>query len=336
MAFTAVAGRAAIGGLFPRSDREADGGGMDARMSWVKMRVDLPEDPRVLMMAGDLFSREEVLSWAGLSRDSNVTVTVTVSVTVTALLRVWGMVREQAQWDETEDAVVYHCTLDAVTHVARIPLFGAVMESVGWAEQLQTSGGPAVRFPKCRSFLQSSDDKTKQQNRDRQAKHRAKVAASASRDNNVTVTHRVEQSRVEQNNTPLPPQASTEPYQPRDPHELTDAKAEEFRDHVRQAAQHLPAHLQTTTAKTALWKMLCHLWRRDGRVPGSFPFEPRLAVTNWGQLFPDEQTLVDSVAIAVASDYKTLKIYENKRPAARKCDDRPPPCFITGREDDDR
>lgn len=101
--------------------------------SWIKLRIDLDTDPRVLTMA-DLISQSAgsyVLNPA--ARDLlGVTPTVTRNamrdVTLASLFRVWRDANRH-----TSDGVFHHCSLDHLDTIAGIPGFGRAMSHIGWA-----------------------------------------------------------------------------------------------------------------------------------------------------------------------------------------------------------
>jgi hypothetical protein len=179
---------------------------------WIKMRVSLTRDPRVIRMADWLAEQREFMNWltdpVQQSCDgtaySHVTRHVTIALCVTALLVTWGTAREQGDRDG-EDLVLTHCDLDTISAMSDLPCFGRAMESVEWAVE---SGNGAVIFPKFFRDNESPDEKHKRQAAERQAKKREKdrlEALEKSRESNVTchadshvtVTHREEKRREE-------------------------------------------------------------------------------------------------------------------------------------------
>src|SRR5882672_11118536 len=119
---------------------------------WVKMRVSLPRDPRVIYMADWLAIQPEFIRWfVGSIGDSSVeysfshvTRHVTISLCVTALLVTWGTAREQGDRDG-DDLVLFKCNLDTISSMTFLPGFGKAMEFIGWAKQ---NFDDSVTFPK--------------------------------------------------------------------------------------------------------------------------------------------------------------------------------------------
>lgn len=187
---------------------------------WIKMRVWLKRDPKVLRMADILSCDRAFMDWmtdpVQRSCKSNVTEHVTRNVTaalcVTGLLQVWGAAREQGIRNG-DDLVVQHCDLSILDEIAEIPSFGYAMSQIGWAIE---SDSDSVIFPKFFADKQAPSDRYRDSNAARQAKYReARKAKSNVTSNgesnvtrnvtsNVTVTHR-EEKRREEINTPLNP-----------------------------------------------------------------------------------------------------------------------------------
>jgi len=122
---------------------------------WIKMRVCITRDPKVLAMTDYLAEQREFMDWltdpvrekCDVTCYEHVTRNVTRCVTVVALLQVWGMANEVGH-PENDDIVLRHATLDRLDEIADVPCFGAAMASVGWAIEEQTaSGSLQVRFP---------------------------------------------------------------------------------------------------------------------------------------------------------------------------------------------
>lgn len=174
---------------------------------WIKMRVWLARDPRVIRMADYLAEQRSFMDWlTDPVRQScketayeHVTRNVTVALCVTGLLVTWGTAREQGD-REGDDLRLAHCdkyTFDAITD---IECFGEAMESVGWLREEEDG---CVVFPKFFKDNESPDEKHKRQNAERQARFREKSDAKSNAEvtpvSNVTVTHREEKRREEVN-----------------------------------------------------------------------------------------------------------------------------------------
>lgn len=170
---------------------------------WIKMRVWLARDPRVIRMADYLATQRPFMNWLTdpvrqSCKDSayeHVTRNVTVALCVTGLLVTWGTAREQGD-RVGDDLVLQHCdkyTFDAITD---IECFGEAMEFVGWLVENENG---SVAFPKFFKDNESPDEKHKRQNADRQARFRQKSQeesnAKVTEVSNVTVTPREEKRR---------------------------------------------------------------------------------------------------------------------------------------------
>jgi hypothetical protein len=146
---------------------------------WVKMRVWIAREPKVIAIADHLGARPEYLRWAlggkpGHCGSCHVASHVTVSVTVAALLHVWGVANEVGK-AEGDDLILDHCTLHALDEIACVPRFGQAMASVGWAAEERDAGGPAkVRLTKFMTHNVPADDRGKRADLERQRRCRAK------------------------------------------------------------------------------------------------------------------------------------------------------------------
>lgn len=155
------------------------------------MRTDLYRDPKVCTIA-EVMSRDE--------RYRNVTRNVMRNVTVGALVAVWGVARVTGK-RQGDDLLLRSVTLAVVDDVADLPGFADAMKQVGWI--VEDSKG--LIFP--RFFADHNVDPleaNKQKNAERQRRYRANRNATSNVTRDVTVTHREEKSR-EENNTPLTP-----------------------------------------------------------------------------------------------------------------------------------
>lgn len=173
---------------------------------WIKMRVWLSRDPRVITMADFLAGDRSFMSWLTdpvqrTCKDNayeHVTRNVTVALCVSSLLIVWGTAREQGD-RENDDLVLTHtrlCTLDAMCD---IPSFGDAMAFVGWAIEREDG---AVVFPKFFRENESPDERHKRQNAERQARYRDKQSRESNAEDNVirNVTVTTEKRREEKSN----------------------------------------------------------------------------------------------------------------------------------------
>lgn len=164
---------------------------------WIKMRVWLSRDPKVIRMADVLASDRVFMEWLTNpvrqrcvnSAYEHVTRNVTVALCVTALLVTWGSAREQGD-RVGDDLVLAHCDFETLDAMTDLPGFGAALGSVGWASEQQDG---SILFPKFFKDNESPDDRHKRQNAERQARHRQKLAEESNAKSNVAdnVTHNV-------------------------------------------------------------------------------------------------------------------------------------------------
>lgn len=187
---------------------------------WIKMRVLLTRDPKVIAIADALAVDRAFMDWltnpvrrtCDESAYEHVTRSVTVSVTVTGLLQVWGVAREQGR-AEGDDLIVDCIGLDALDEIAAVPGLGDALASVGWAIGLPEGG---VIFPKFFAHNAPTDEIKRRQATERKRKERDKARDKARdchapylrdshADSHANVTHRVEKSREEKEKTPQPP-----------------------------------------------------------------------------------------------------------------------------------
>lgn len=178
---------------------------------WIKTRVWLCRDPKVIRMADFLAQQRGFISWltdpvqksCKESAYEHVKRNVTVALCVTGLVVTWGTARERGN-REGEDLVLDCCELEEVSAIADIPCFGDAMAHVGWAKQREDD---CVVFPKFFKDHESPDDRHRRQNAARQSAFRERRQKEGSNARvtslrNVTVTPREEKRRV---TTPIPP-----------------------------------------------------------------------------------------------------------------------------------
>lgn len=185
---------------------------------WIKMRVTLAKDPRVIAMADRLSVNRSFIDWlcdpvrASCKETAyeHVTRNVTVAVTVSALLQVWGIANETGK-PEGEDLILCHTRIDHLDEVCGVPGFGEAMEFVEWAIEEADCGKYRVRLPKFLINNTPAEDRAKKSNAERQRRFREKSNAysngASNVTGNVTVTHREEKRREEkkeQESTPVP------------------------------------------------------------------------------------------------------------------------------------
>jgi len=180
---------------------------------WVKMRVWLSKDPKVIRMADYLAEQRRFIDWltdpvrqsCKVTAYEHVTRNVTVALCVTALGVTWGTAREQGR-RENDDLIIDHCNFETLSAMSDLPCFGNAMGAIGWAVELQSG---SICFPKFFRDNSSPEDRLRTNNAERQARLRAKRNGKSNvTDNvtsNVTVTHREEKRREEKSKKKKPP-----------------------------------------------------------------------------------------------------------------------------------
>ncbi len=215
---------------------------------WIKMRVWIARDPKVIAIADFLATERAFMDWltdpvhktCDMTCYEHVTRNVTVSVTVTALLQVWGIANDQGK-PSGDDLLLANCTLETIDEIAGVPRFGWAMESVGWARE--DDRNKTVTFPKFLEHNVPADDRKKASAAERQRRFRQKSSGNRQRDNGVTVTRDMsrnsnarEEKRREENNTPYKSpneDMSTLPCHNPDLHPIAKRIVEHYREVVK-------------------------------------------------------------------------------------------------------
>lgn len=239
---------------------------------WIKMRVWLSRDPRVISMADFLACERAVMDWltdpvrqsCKDSAYSHVTRHVMVALCVTGLLVTWGTAREQGD-RIGDDLVMRHCDFSILDGMTDIPCFGEALAFVGWARE--TDDGSVV-FPKFFKDNESPDDRHRRQAAERQANKRRRDAEKTSPKSNdesnvishVTVTHREEKRREEEKELVTPngvtcPQAADPP-----PASSADCPAQRIVDLYHEKLPELPRCEKLTPMRRGY---LRQRWRED-------------------------------------------------------------------------
>ena len=175
---------------------------------WIKMRVLLAKDPKVIAMADFLAFEPAFCSWLGdhSHRACKETALELVSshvlrcVTVTGLLSVWGVCVETGHRTNECDLTVTHANLTTIDDISGVPSFGRAMEFVGWVVCNQEK--MELTFPKYLRDGSCAKDRSKEQARERKRRQRDRQRDSmrdGPSDKSVTVTHREEKNREEKN-----------------------------------------------------------------------------------------------------------------------------------------
>ncbi len=171
--------------------------------SWIKMRVDLDTDPRVITMADMLAQSAGTYVLNASARDLlGVTPTVTRDamrdVTLASLFRVWRDANRH-----TRDGVFQHSTLAHLDVMAGVLGFGRAMAAVGWAkEDTTTHTVTLVNFLEINTPQKSGNSTGAARQKRYRERHR-----NGLRDVTPTVTGDTETDREtepESNNSPSP------------------------------------------------------------------------------------------------------------------------------------
>lgn len=187
---------------------------------WIKMRVWLSRHPKVIAMADHLARSRAFMDWltdpvhrtCDETAYEHVTRNVTVSVTVASLLQVWGVANDVGK-PHGDDLILSHATLERLDEIAGVPSFGDAMHSVGWATQSEKN---SVTFPEFLLYNTPAEDRSRQQNRDRQRRYREtkrNVTGNATGNvtNNAKRNAREEKSREESNTKKSKPKDGSKP-----------------------------------------------------------------------------------------------------------------------------
>lgn len=167
---------------------------------WIKMRVDLYRDPKVIVMADALMAKDgELARYVNQNKQRDMTVTRNVmrNVTVGALVSIWGVARKQGK--RIDDALMLaDCCVSVLDDIAELPGIGEAMEAAGWVAQTEDG----LLFPRFFEEHNTDYEEQKAKNRERQARYRAKKQAENS---NVTVTLRNAPEREKSKSILKPP-----------------------------------------------------------------------------------------------------------------------------------
>lgn len=198
---------------------------------WIKMRVWLRRDPKVIRMADTLACLRPFMDWVTdpVRRTcdetvyEHVTSDVTRALCVTGLLEVWGTAREQGDRDG-DDLVIDQCDLGTLDDITGVPCFGEAMGAVGWA--VERDDGSLV-FPKFFADKVSPEQRHRTGAAERQARYRQRqrekeasprdigdVTGDVTGDVAVTGQRREEKIRGEEEKDPPTPPAGGTADQP--------------------------------------------------------------------------------------------------------------------------
>jgi hypothetical protein len=176
---------------------------------WIKMRVGLTTNPKVMRLAECLLENGTYLEWSALSygmggyppmsdaearAERHAALRVTRYVTVTALLRFWGYANEHIKGEFV--AGIFPADVDEIVGV---PGFADAIEAAGWAE-FEPDGG--MTLPNFSEHNTSAGERSS--GAERQKRYRERKLGEAQSDGvtsdvtrDVTVTHREEKNREE-------------------------------------------------------------------------------------------------------------------------------------------
>lgn len=192
---------------------------------WIKMRVWLRRDPKVIRMSDTISLNRDFMNWltdpvrksCSASAYDYVTSDVTRALCVTGLLEVWGTAREQGNRNG-DDLVVSHSDISTIDDICGIPGFGKAMANVGWVTESKPS---MLIFHKFFTEKGSPSERFRSSAAERQARYRHKkryisdvtgdvtgdvtdgVTGDVTGDVTVTVEKRREEKSIK--TTPLPP-----------------------------------------------------------------------------------------------------------------------------------
>lgn len=185
---------------------------------WIKMRVGLTTNPRVLRIAECLLEDARFLEWSALSygvagypsppaaearAERHAALRVTRYVTVTALLKFWGYANEHAKGE-----FIAGVFPEDVDEVAGIPGFADAIEAAGWVDFDPDGGLSMPNFGEHNVSAGERSSGAERQKRYREKHKELDVPSDATRNvtRDVTVTHREEKKREEkkeQKTTPV-------------------------------------------------------------------------------------------------------------------------------------
>jgi hypothetical protein len=200
---------------------------------WIKMRVGLTTNPKVMRLAECLLDDEKYLDWAGLAygvqgyppssedesrNERHAALRVTRYVTVTALLRFWGYANEH----EKNENIVGIFPED-VDEIVGVPGFAHAIEVAGWAVFSPNGGlslpGFAEHNTSAGARSSGADRQKRYRENRRSAAHFVTGKSDVTRD--VTVTPREEKRREEKKEQKISPavpaDAPVDPAKPEKP-----------------------------------------------------------------------------------------------------------------------
>jgi hypothetical protein len=176
---------------------------------WIKMRVGLTTNPKVMRLAECLLDDEKYLDWSGLAygvqgyppasedesrNERHAALRVTRYVTVTALLRFWGYANEHEKNENI--AGIFP---EDVDEIVGVPGFARAIEVAGWATFLPTGGLSLPGFSEHNTSAGARSNGAERQKRYRENRRSeaSRVTGKSDVTRDVTVTPREEKRREE-------------------------------------------------------------------------------------------------------------------------------------------
>lgn len=176
---------------------------------WIKMRVGLTTNPKVMRLAECLLDDGKYLDWAGLAygiqgyppssedesrNERHAALRVTRYVTVTALLRFWGYANEHEK-SETIAGIFP----EDVDEIVGVPGFAHAIEAAGWAVFLPSGGLSLPGFSEHNTSAgaRSSGAERQKRYREKAKEFGESVTGKSDVTRDVTVTPREEKRREE-------------------------------------------------------------------------------------------------------------------------------------------
>jgi hypothetical protein len=165
---------------------------------WIKMRIWLRKDPKLIRMADLISTDRYFMRWLtdpvqqGCKDTAyeHVSPAVTRCLCVTALLEIWGTAREQGR-RENEDLIVDCCDSRTVDEVADIPGIGGAMVKVGW---LVERDDESALFPKFFQEKELISERLRSRKAENQAAYRQRQRQQSDNGAVTRVTGRVTES----------------------------------------------------------------------------------------------------------------------------------------------
>lgn len=173
---------------------------------WIKMRVSLRRDPKVIRMAETLAGDEHFQAWlvaqflpvtGTVTRVTRVTPTITRALCVAGLLEVWGVAREKGR-RENDDLILSSCSFFTIDEIGSLPGLGRAMAEVQWAVSRENT----MVFPRFFVEKESPEQRYRTPAAERQARYRDRKKEGITERNapvtrDVTRYNREEKRRVD-------------------------------------------------------------------------------------------------------------------------------------------